>query len=187
MDNKLKIISYLGKNKERTFTMHELSNILGIPYASFYRTIQVMPDMIVKTKKGQAYLLELKASNQISSSYLAIASEDEKKDLIKKQPIIGKICSGLDTQDTVLLFGSYAKGTQAENSDIDLLIINKTGKKTLSFSNYETLLKKKINPIFVTRAEFKKMLRDKKENVGKQALKDHVILNNPQKFWEMVL
>ncbi len=61
------------------------------------------------------------------------------------------------------------------------------GKKPISFSKYEIIFKKKINPIFITEAEFKKMLRDKDENVGKEALKNHIILNNPQKFWEMVL
>jgi len=86
-----------------------------------------------------------------------------------------------------VLFGSYAKNTSTEQSDIDLLVINSSGKKTLSFSKYETLFKKRINPIFITFQEFKKMLKEKEENVGKQALKDHIILNNPEKFWECAL
>ena len=31
------------------------------------------------------------------------------------------------------------------------------------------------------------MLKEKEENVGKQVLKNHIILNNPEHFWEMVL
>ena len=31
------------------------------------------------------------------------------------------------------------------------------------------------------------MLKDKDENVGKQALKGHIILNNPEEFWGLVL
>ena len=30
------------------------------------------------------------------------------------------------------------------------------------------------------------MLKDKEENVGKQALKNHLILNNPEEFWGCV-
>jgi hypothetical protein len=30
------------------------------------------------------------------------------------------------------------------------------------------------------------MLKDKEENVGKQALYSHIILNNPEAFWECV-
>ena len=47
--------------------------------------------------------------------------------------------------------------------------------------------KKKINPLFFMISEFVHMLRDKDENVGKQALKEHIILNNPEGFWEAVL
>jgi hypothetical protein len=31
------------------------------------------------------------------------------------------------------------------------------------------------------------MLEEKTENVGKQALNNHIILNNPKNFWECVL
>jgi len=49
------------------------------------------------------------------------------------------------------------------------------------------LFKKKINPIFVTVKEFKKMLQDKEENVGKQALQNNIVLSNPEWFWKLVL
>ncbi len=46
MDNKLKIINFLGKNLGFAYTMHQLSESLKIPYASFYRTIQKMEDIL---------------------------------------------------------------------------------------------------------------------------------------------
>ena len=84
-----------------------------------------------------------------------------------------------------MLFGSYAKGHPRDDSDIDLLVINKIGDRSINFSKYELLFKKKINPIFITKSEFVKMLKDSEENVGKQALKDHIILNNPESFWRL--
>jgi predicted nucleotidyltransferase len=118
---------------------------------------------------------------------LAISSEEEKKEYLKKYPIISKICSEIKGKEVVILFGSYAKKTENEKSDIDLMIINKDGRKSLSFSKYELLFRKKINPIFVTEKEFRQMIGDKEENVGKQALSNHIILNNSEKFWELVL
>ena len=44
----------------------------------------------------------------------------------------------------------------------------------------------KINPMFFTKKEFKLMLRDKEENVAKQALKNHVLLTGFKEFWEEV-
>jgi len=186
MDNKLKIINYLGKNIGKSFTMHELSNLTSIPYATFYRTISGMPDLIIKEKAGKATLIEIKAPNPIIKSYMAISSEEEKKEYLKKYPIISKICSEIKGKDAVILFGSYAKKTENEKSDIDLMVINKGGSKSLSFSKYELLFRKKINPIFITEKEFRQMIRDKEENVGKQVLSNHIILNNPEKFWELV-
>jgi|SRR3989344_1224079 len=187
MDNRLKIINYLGKHIKENFTMHELSRALQIPYATFYRTLEEIPDLAEKDRKGNAILVELKIDNPIVSSYLAVSSEEEKKEYLEKNPIIKRIASELDTKDVVVLFGSYAKRKQTEKSDIDILIINKKGNKTISFSKHELLYKKKINPIFITKMEFKEMLKDKEENLGKQALKDNIILNNPHEFWEVVL
>ena len=63
----------------------------------------------------------------------------------------------------------------------------KEGNKSISFSKHELLYQKKINPIFLTKKEFKNMLKDTEENVGKQALQNHIILTNPEEFWGDVL
>lgn len=169
------------------FTMHGLSKLMGIPYASFYRTVQHMNDVLNIEAVGKSKMMSLKTNNPIIKAHLTVSSDEERKEFLKKQPVIKKIASELNTNEVVILFGSYAKGKETERSDIDLLIINKDGGKTIPFSKYEILFKKRINPVFVTGKEFKEMLKDKEENVGKQALKNHIILNNPERFWEMVL
>lgn len=187
MDNKLKIINFLGKHLNQSFTMLELSKATKIPYATFYRTIQEMKDVLTIQTVGKAKTIMLNLKNPAIKSYLIISSEEEKKEFLEKQPIIKKIVGELNTTDIVVLFGSVSKGTERTASDIDILVINKKGEKSISFSKYELLFKKKINPIFVTKAEFIHMLQEKEENVGKQALENHIILNNSEHFWECVL
>ncbi|MBN2458769.1 nucleotidyltransferase domain-containing protein [Candidatus Woesearchaeota archaeon] len=187
MDNKLKIINYLGKNIGKDFTMHNLSSLTKIPYATFHREIKRMEKLLSIKEVGKAKTISLSLSNQDIKAYLAVASSQEREEYLKSNPIIRKISSELSTDDSVILFGSYANSKHTEKSDIDLMIINNDGKKTLSFSKYELLFKKKINPIFITRKEFVLMLKDKEENVGKQALKNHIILNNAEEFWKGVL
>ena len=187
MDNKLKIICYLGKHLQESYTMHELSKLLNIPYASFYRTIQQMKDILIIKEIGKSKTITLNLHNPVIKSHLVVASDEENKEFLKKQSTIKKISEELETQNIVLVFGSYAKGNETEKSDVDILVINKDGKKDLSFSKYELLFKKKINPIFINVKEFKNMLKDKEENVGKQAVKDHIILKNPEQFWGCVL
>ena len=186
MDNKLKILNFLGKNIKKSFTMHELSKKLKIPYTSFHRTIKQINTLLIIKEIGKAKTIMLN-HKPIIKSYLTISSEEEKKEFLKKNPIIKKICNEIKTNDVVVLFGSYAQNSQTKSSDIDLFIINNKGKKSISFSKYELLFRKKINPIFMTKKEFKLMLREKEENVGKQVLINHIVLNNPEKFWEVVL
>lgn len=187
MDNKLKIINYLGKHLGQAFTMHGLSEAIKVPYATFHRTIQRMKSLVTINEVGKAKTLVLNRDNGIIKPYLAISSEEEKQDFLKNQPLIRKLASELSTGDIVVLFGSYAKGTEKPSSDIDLLVINSKGNRSLSFAKFEILFKKKVNPLFVAKREFAQMLREKDENVGKQALKDHIILSNPEMFWEAVL
>src|SRR3989344_4793065 len=170
MDNKLRILNYLGKHPQQGFTLHELSKETGIPYATFHRAVGGMEGLITLKRVGKAKVITANNENPVLKSWLIISSEEEKKGFLKKQPLLNKIASKLSTTDIVVLFGSYAKGKQREDSDIDLLIINK-----------------RINPMFITKEEFRRMLQDKEENVGKQVLKDHIILKNPEGFWECVL
>ncbi|MFP4401394.1 MAG: nucleotidyltransferase domain-containing protein [Candidatus Woesearchaeota archaeon] len=187
MDNKLKIINYLGKHWRKKFTMHELSKLLNIPYASFYRTIEKMKDLIVIDIVGNSKTIKLNRDNNIIHSYLTISSEEEKKEFLKKQSMIKVINENINTNDVALIFGSCAKGKETKKSDLDIMIINKKGDKTISFSKHELLFNIEINPIFFSEKEFKLMLENKEENVGKQALEGHIILNNPKRFWELVL
>ena len=183
MDNKLNILNYLAKHHAENYTLHQLSIILKIPYATLYRTIQDMSDLIVMQVKGKAKLVSINW-NDTAPAHLAVASYEENKEFLANHIIIKKIAE--NSSPITLLFGSYAKGTQRKDSDVDLLIITKTGKTNTSFATQEILFRKKINPIVVTEKEFKDMLKEKEENVGKQALKDHIILNGFDKFWRLV-
>ena len=129
MDNKLKIINYLGKHLGEVFTMRALSQALRIPYATFYRTMGKLDGLVRTRRVGKSTTVTLSQELPVMRSYLTISSEEEKQEFLGKQPLISKIVSELDTTDSILLFGSYAKGKERETSDIDLLIIKETDKK----------------------------------------------------------
>lgn len=187
MDNRLAILSFLGKNIETAFTMYDLSRRTKIPYASFYRTLKKMADLLILTPAGKATLVRLNKHNPLTRHYLIIASKEEKDQYVKKQPIIKKIADELPPgKYAVILFGSYVKGTQTAKSDIDLLVITSKNWQPLPLSRYETLFRVRINVIYLTSEEFTAMLKEKEENLGKQALKNHIILYNPERFWNLV-
>jgi predicted nucleotidyltransferase len=186
MDNKLKITCFLGKNHPKGFTMHDLSKKLSIPYATFHREAQKMNGLVNIDSIGKSKVMTLNLAHPTVRSYLSIASNEEKEEFLKTNPIIRTIASDAKGE-IVVLFGSQAKHQATERSDIDLMIINKKGERTDSFTEQELLYKKKIHPIFIKRSEFIQMLREKHENVGKQTVKGHIVLRNPEAFWTLVL
>src|SRR3989338_6371693 len=122
MDNKHKIINHLGKHPTEKYTMHELSRELNIPYASFYRTINSIKDLLIIEEVGKSKIITLDKQNKVVKSHLVVSSDEERKDYLKKYPIVRKIYQELNSDNIILLFGSYTKKAQTEKSDIDLLI-----------------------------------------------------------------
>jgi hypothetical protein len=100
MDNKDKIINYLGKNLRKKYTMHGLSKILKIPYASFYRAVQKMQDLLVIEVVGKAKTVGLDLENSVINAHLIIASDEERKEFVRRLKV-----KEFKKEDVVILIG----------------------------------------------------------------------------------
>ena len=56
------------------------------------------------------------------------------------------------------------------------MLINKNGENNNSFMDISMICDKEINPTFLSKEEFKLMIKEKTGNVAKQTLKNHVLL-----------
>ncbi|MEK6846418.1 MAG: hypothetical protein AABY26_06675, partial [Nanoarchaeota archaeon] len=101
MDNMHKIVNFLGKNSGRAYTMHGLSKLLTIPYATFYRTVQEMKDLLSIETVGHSKTIQLNLNNPVIKAHLIVSSDEEKKEFLQNQLIIKKIENELDTKDIV--------------------------------------------------------------------------------------
>lgn len=89
---------------------------------------------------------------------------------------------------TLLVFGSYAKGTATTKSDLDILFvvsdknvepqINAAVKKSATLNNLQ------INHIILTIEEFKTALKE--PSVATEAYKKHFIIHGGELFYEMI-
>ncbi len=77
----------------------------------------------------------------------------------------------------VLLFGSYSKGNETKNSDIDLMIVSDSEKDSLEKIN-EIKLRYSFNisPVFIKKTEFPKIKKDNPEMW--QDIKESAIIFN---------
>ena len=127
---------------------------------------------------------------------------DRKEELYKENPRL-KIVDGLISKLTekfmseihsIVLFGSYAKGTATKQSDIDLLfIVSNIKDKILRESieresaSYQYSYNIKISPLITDIEEFKKMLKSKELNVGKEIKEYGISLLGHEIFWRIIV
>ncbi|MBU0962282.1 MAG: nucleotidyltransferase domain-containing protein [Nanoarchaeota archaeon] len=125
-----------------------------------------------------------------------------KEEIYKENPKLKQIIENLITKLTekfiseiqsIVLFGSYAKGTATKKSDIDLLfVVNGLKNKVLRESierecaSYQYSHNIKVSPIITDIEELKKMLKAKELNVGKEIREYGISLYGHEMFWRVI-
>ncbi|MDP2749867.1 MAG: nucleotidyltransferase domain-containing protein, partial [Nanoarchaeota archaeon] len=89
----------------------------------------------------------------------------------------------------LLMFGSYAKKTQTKNSDIDLMFIVPDGKEESFEKEVHDAAKSlplPIHHLVFSEKQFLDMINAKESNVGKEALKNNIILYGIEAYYELI-
>ncbi|MDD5086705.1 MAG: nucleotidyltransferase domain-containing protein [Candidatus Nanoarchaeia archaeon] len=187
MDNFLRLINELGKNLNNEITIRQLSKESGVPYTTTLRLINKKQELFRINKKGNVKLISLNLEDNITKNYLILSERNQADKFIKKHPQFGVLKEEIPKgKYSLILFGSRAEEENREKSDVDLCIINKNGKKNIIFSRFELLFKLEVNSIFFSKNEFKKMLKEKQQNLAKEIIKKHVILHGEEYFWNLI-
>lgn len=91
---------------------------------------------------------------------------------------------------SVVVFGSYAGGTQTEKSDLDIAVFVRTSddvalcKSGLYAAKNKSLLE--LDAHVITAAEMKEMLLADYENLGKQIACKHLAVQNAEVFYSLL-
>jgi len=86
---------------------------------------------------------------------------------------------------SIVLFGSYAKGTATKASDIDILLIKGKGNIKIEKLTREIYAKygKEISPIVISQQDFRKQ---RSEAIVHEIIKNHYVLYGAENFISMV-
>ena len=158
---------------------------------SYQRVYEAVNDLVKKNilaleKIGNTNLISLNLSRE---SILLLSFLDEKEG--NKAPNYSKILDIKEISDyLILITGSYASGSFNKKSDMDLVIIV-PDKEDVVFiqklvDNKTMLFVPPIHLYIFRKKDFVEMLTDKKENYGKEIVKNKIILKNGQMFYELV-
>ncbi len=186
-DNKLRILSLFRSNYLAQYHMREMakltkkSHVTLLPHLGALEKDKVL---IAKTI-GKNKVYALNHDNILTKSYLTISELAEAVIYQEQVFLIKKITaeiSKLNLLGSIVLFGSYAKKTFKEDSDIDLFYVGEL--KEAEITKIKALGKtygKTINLKTAILQNFENGLR-KKDALIMEILKYHVILHNPDIF-----
>ena len=187
--NELKILQLFRKNLFLKTSIRELMNkIKSKSYQRVHEAVErlVQKNILNSEKVGNTNLTTLKLSRESISNLSYFDEQDG-----RKMPNYPKIVEIKEISDyLVLVTGSYASGKFNKKSDMDLAIIVPDKENVVSIQrkveNLTILFVPSIHLYIFTKKDFVEMLTGKKENYGKEIVKNRIILKNAQIFYELV-
>jgi predicted nucleotidyltransferase len=151
------------------YTTREIEIKSGYSHERVYTTLMnlVKQGYLIKRKAGKTYIFRLNLQKDLLLPYLYFQTEQKENFLNSVTPFVrnalNEFIEKIGSSDlvSVVIFGSYAKGEQRKESDIDVLCVTRKkydiDKVALSLRHkYD----KRITPVVVLFEDFPNMKRD---------------------------
>ena len=188
------ILAFLLSAPEEQLTIRGIAKRLGKSYTLVYNNIADLEKkgIIRKQDVPPGQIIKL---NEFAPTHLLVNIElKRKKEFLEKYPWIELmlediLASAKNLFFILLVFGSYAKGTQTTKSDIDLLVIVQDKKDIKKMEDVLQKVyakaKKSLNIVDVN--DFKEMvLNPNRLNIGNEARKYHILLYGVEEYYQLL-
>ena len=186
MNIKQKILKYLIENKEKTFSINEISKALKIDYKLVHTNVN-------KLLKEESIKVEEFGNTRRCSFVNAfnedvyIAENQRKKEVLKNKDLllIYNTLKEISKQFIVLMFGSQVKGTATKHSDIDLLVVS-DNEAEKEVDNKLRLFHYNIHLTPISYEGFIRMSKSKEFTVVSEAIKKNIILVGIEDYYRLL-
>ena len=196
----IKLLQLFDQNFNSEFTINQIAKKTGFDYAYVNRETNklIKRGIISKKTVGNAHLCSLNLKNGGTIAAIFGHETHKKSCFYKKHKVMESYFSEFFMEakeysiHLLIIFGSYAKGMETKKSDLDVLAVLEDKKQSDSvhklINSAFKLSDTEISPIIVGKKDSLEMLSNKTSlNIGKEALKSHIILYGIERFWESVL
>ncbi len=183
-----KNISFVGNEFVRDYAAKITGSSLSKKYNLNQKTVSTLlleleEKKIVTNKmagKNKEYSLLLE-NTEIVAHFLACIEHTRIIELYKEKPFLKEICTKIlpFCDGIVVLFGSYAKNREKEESDIDIFVVGTVNLKEIK--KIGEVYNKEINVKLTSRSGFKKALQEK-NYLFLEILRNHYILQNGEEW-----
>ena len=184
---KEKILKFLIENKDKKYSIREISKKLNTDYKNTFNSINNMSDVIIKNKLGNTNLIWIK---QVPNKEIFSIEYKRSKEFLEKNQQIKLINQDIISLDypffIVLIFGSYVKKTNTKKSDIDICIISDNKLKTKELISRLRLLPLLLEIHDFSVKEFESMLKTKEKNLAHEIVKNNIILYGTENYYNLI-
>ena len=169
-ENKLRILKEIYEKKE--IHLLEISRSLKIHPFSVQKTLKSIKFMLEEKKRGKTSVLSInkRINNYFEIIYIIeyFKLGTKNRDLIILIKNLQEFFSSDKNILSCVLFGSYARESHNEKSDIDILFVVKSKDKDIlnKCRNLSSLLSKEISPIILNEKEFLIALKTKEPMIA---------------------
>src|SRR3989344_1720607 len=191
----IRIIKFFLENTMQQFGIREIARKTKTDYKIIHTTIQKLAKKNILIKKRQAILdlCSLNLKGDLTSIYYTEMLRA--KEFTNKHPELRTFFNDIldKTKEMfycLLVFGSFAKGTETKNSDIDILIITPKRDRGEEIGRIihtqNTFINRPANYIVLEEKEFTSALLEKGMNVQKEAFKNHILIAGVEAFYNAI-
>ena len=185
--NYFRILSLYREDYTTNLHMRAMAKLLDTSHMTLLPHLKHLEELkILQTETvGKNKQYTLNKDNLLTKYYLITTEELVTIDFLKKTFLIKKLAehlNNIDIPNPLILFGSYAKGYDREESDIDLFSIGKiTENQQTNIKKFEATFGEKINIKAATAENFEAGLRTG-DILIKEVVANHIVICNPDPF-----
>ncbi|MBS3056951.1 MAG: nucleotidyltransferase domain-containing protein [Candidatus Aenigmarchaeota archaeon] len=172
--NELKLLLLYTGDYKRKLYLREISRQAKIPLKTTQNLLAAFEEknILKSNSEGKHKYFSLNLDN-IHTRFLLLQTEIYKTILfLQKYPVFKTFAKSIESNDLIIVFGSFANFTAAKDSDLDILTVSEN-----QYNLSAHLIPYRIHQLNISQKSFLKAV-EKKEALIKEIETNHVILNN---------
>ena len=155
------VLALLFSRPEESFYLRQIERILGSSHGAVYRELGnlVRAGLVLRTSHGKQVNYQANSGSPVFNELRGL--------IVKTAGVADVLRSALtplaDRVGIAFVYGSFARGEEQANSDVDVMLIGDLdfGEAVSSLGQAEAQLSREVNPSVFTAAEVKQRIRDK--------------------------
>ncbi len=154
-NNAARVMGHFFMNPQTEFTLTEVAERTGLSKATLSRIIAKLRgyDVLDITEVGPSYRIRAKNSKTFRKEKIAYNFS-----VVIRSDIVEKLIGRFHNPKTIVLYGSFRKGEDAQGSDVDIAVEVAEGSGTRfpqasDFNDFEKLTQRKVNIHVFSRKE----------------------------------